>query len=272
MYLQFITWDVSPVAFTLGPLSVRWYGILFSGSFLISYIWLTKLFKQEKVPVKILDGLTTTMIIATVVGARLGHCLFYEPDIYLKNPILILKIWEGGLASHGAAIAIVIGMYLYARKTKIPMFWYLDRVVIFTALAGAFIRFGNLMNSEIFGTVTNLPWGFYFVRYYDPQMGVDPRHPTQLYESFSYLMIFIFLMSYYKRRLGKFANGQLFGFFLIMVFGMRFLIEFLKIPQVGFEQGMTLNMGQLLSIPFIILGITIIVLINRKKELPHSTN
>ena len=264
MVLQYITWDIDPVLFNLGPLSIRWYGALFSGSFLISYLWLIKLFKQEKVPVKILDGLTTTMIVATIIGARLGHCLFYEPEIYLKNPILILKIWEGGLASHGAGIAIVLGIYIYARKTKIPFLWYLDRVVIFTALAGVFIRFGNLMNSEIFGTVTTLPWGFYFVKYYDPQMGLDPRHPTQLYESLSYLLIFIFLFNYYKKRLGKFENGQLFGLFLIMVFGMRFLIEFLKVPQVGFEKGMALNMGQLLSIPFVILGIAVIVFINRK--------
>ena len=267
MFLQYITWDVDPVMFTLGPLSIRWYGALFSGSFLISYIWLIKLFKQEKVPLKILDGLTTTMIIATIIGARLGHCLFYEPDVYLKNPIETLKIWNGGLASHGAAIAIVIGIYIYSRKTKIPFLWYLDRVVIFTALAGAFIRFGNLMNSEIFGEITSLPWGFYFVKYYDPQMALDPRHPTQLYESLSYLSIFIFLITYYKKRLGKFANGQLFGFFMILIFGVRFFIEFLKVPQVGFEEGMVLNMGQLLSIPFVLLGIGTLVYINRKSEL-----
>ncbi len=207
------------------------------------------------------------MIIATVIGARLGHCLFYEPDKYLKNPIEILKIWEGGLASHGAAIAIILGIYIYARKTKIPMLWYLDRVVIFTAFAGTFIRLGNLMNSEIFGEITSLPWGFYFIRYYDPQMGLDPRHPTQLYEALSYLTIFIILFRYYKRRLGKFENGQLFGYFLILVFGMRFLIEFLKVPQVSFEQGMTLNMGQLLSIPLILIGVFVIYFINRKKPI-----
>lgn len=265
MILQYITWDIDPVIFTLGPLSIRWYGILFSGSFLISYLWLTKLFKDEKVSINILDGLTTTMIISTIIGARLGHCLFYEPEKYLKNPIEILKIWEGGLASHGAAIAILLGLIWYARRTKMPVLWYFDRVAIFTAFAGAFIRFGNLMNSEIFGDITNLPWGFYFINYFDPTMGLDPRHPTQLYEAFSYLAIFVFLMSYYKKKLGKFKNGQLFGYFLIMVFGVRFLIEWVKIPQVAFEESMSLNMGQLLSIPLILLGILTLYLINRKK-------
>ncbi len=264
MVLQYITWDVDPVLFNLGPLSVRWYGALFSGAFLISYIWLIKLFKQEKVDIKILDGMTTTMIISTVIGARLGHCLFYEPEIYLKNPIEILYIWQGGLASHGAGIAIVLGIYLFSRKTKIPVLWYFDRIAIFTAFAGVFIRLGNLMNSEIFGEITSLPWGFYFVKYYDPSLGLDPRHPTQLYEAISYLVIFIFLFTYYKKRLGKFQNGQLFGFFMILVFGMRFLIEFIKMPQVGFEETMALNMGQLLSIPFVLLGIITIYLINRK--------
>lgn len=267
MFLQFITWDVDPVIFTLGPLSIRWYGLLFSGSFFISYLWMIKIFKHEKVSLKILDGLTTTMIIATIIGARLGHCLFYEPEIYLKNPIEIFKIWEGGLASHGAAIAIVLGLLIYAKKTKIPFLWYIDRVVIFTALAAAFIRFGNLMNSEIFGDITTLPWGFYFVKYYDPQMALDPRHPTQLYEALSYLSIFVFLITYYRKRLGKFANGQLFAFFLILAFGMRFLIEFLKVPQVRFEDAMTLNMGQWLSIPFMLAGIVLFVLINRKSEI-----
>ena len=263
MIFQFITWDVDPILFTLGPISIHWYGALFSGSFLISYIWLTKLFKKEKVPVSVLDGLTTTMIFATIIGARLGHCLFYEPDRYLRNPLEILKIWEGGLASHGAAVAILIGIYIFARKTHRPFFWYVDRVAIFTAFAGVFIRTGNLMNSEIFGEVTSLPWGFYFINYYDPAMGLDPRHPTQIYEALSYLLIFVFLFNYYKKRLGKFEDGQLFGFFLIMVFGMRFLIEFLKVPQVAFEQGMTLNMGQLLSIPLILIGIAVIVYINK---------
>jgi prolipoprotein diacylglyceryl transferase len=199
------------------------------------------------------------MLVATVVGARLGHCLFYEPEYYLANPIEILKVWEGGLASHGAAVGIILALYFFSRKHKRKLLWTLDRIVIVVALAGFFIRMGNLMNSEIFGHITNLPWGFQFIRYYDPALNGDPRHPTQIYEGLIYLSTFFFLMySYFNKNKGENQTGYLFSWFLILVFGSRFFVEFLKEPQVGFEASMMLNMGQWLSIPFVIAGIYIL--------------
>jgi len=197
------------------------------------------------------------MVIGTVVGARLGHCLFYEPSYYLSHPVEILKVWEGGLASHGAAIGIIITILIFGRIKKLSFFWVMDRVVIVVALSGLFIRLGNLMNSEIFGHITSLPWGFIFHRAEHP-LDLDPRHPTQLYEGLSYLIIFLFLWWFYYKKNGKPIPGMIFGMFLIMVFGMRFLIEFAKEPQETFERSMTLNLGQLLSIPLILAGAILI--------------
>jgi prolipoprotein diacylglyceryl transferase len=216
---------------------------------------MNRIFKKEHIPQKMLDTLTTYMVIGTVVGARLGHCLFYEPAYYLANPLRILKVWEGGLASHGAAIGILISLYLFVRKVKKPYLWILDRIVIVVALAGFFIRMGNLMNSEIYGVQTSLPWGFIFVRWGETM----PKHPTQIYEALSYLAIFFLLYSIYLRKGVKIKQGFLFGLFLIILFSVRFLIEFIKEPQVGFEEHMVLNMGQLLSIPFILTGIFLLV-------------
>jgi len=263
--LNFIVWNVSPEIFSfpdwlplLGGRGVRWYGALFAASFVVGYYIMQKIFEREKIGIKVLDQLSTYMIVATVVGARLGHCLFYEPAYYLANPIEILKVWEGGLASHGAAIGIIIALYFFSRKQQKTIIWTLDRVVIVVALAGFFIRTGNLMNSEIFGHITALPWGFEFVRASDPVLRTDPRHPTQLYEGLFYLATFFFLYrSYFKKNMGQKQPGYIFGIFLIAIFGSRLFIEFLKEPQVGFEADMTLNMGQWLSIPFIIGGIVI---------------
>ena len=264
--LSFIVWDVSPVMFQfpdwlplMGGHEVRWYGLLFASSFIVGYIIMQRVFKRENIPNEVLDILSTYMLVATVVGARLGHCLFYEPSYYLANPIEILKVWEGGLASHGAGIGIIGGLYLFSRRQKRSFIWILDRIVIVVALAGFFIRMGNLMNSEIFGHITQLPWGFQFIRYYDPALNADPRHPTQIYEGAMYLFTFFFLLrAYFKCGKGESMPGFLFGWFLILVFGSRFFLEFLKEPQVGFESNMTLNMGQWLSIPFVIAGIWIL--------------
>ncbi|MEJ2594888.1 MAG: prolipoprotein diacylglyceryl transferase [bacterium] len=265
MKLNYIVWDVSPMIFSLpddipliGGFSVRWYGLLFAMSFVVGYVIMQKIFKNEGLTNKVLDELSTYMIIFTIVGARLGHCLFYEPAYYLAHPIEILKVWEGGLASHGAAVGIITGLYFFARKNRKPFMWILDRIVIVVALSGFFIRTGNLMNSEIFGDVTTLPWGFQFVRYYNEAFTADPRHPTQIYEALSYLAIFFFLYRYYWKSKGLVRPGMLFGFFLILVFGVRFFIEFVKVPQVGFEENMLLNMGQILSLPFILTGLAVI--------------
>ncbi|MDP3441985.1 MAG: prolipoprotein diacylglyceryl transferase [Ignavibacteria bacterium] len=259
-----VVWDVSPDIFhfpdwlpLIGGNGVRWYGLLFAASFVVGYWIMLKIFKRENLKIEMLDELSTYMLLATVIGARLGHCLFYEPEYYLANPIEILKVWEGGLASHGAAVGIVFALFFFARKYKTTVIWTLDRVVVVVALAGFFIRTGNLMNSEIFGHITSLPWAFQFVRASEVALRADPRHPTQIYEGLFYLGTFFFLYrSYFKFDKGK-QTGFIFGWFLMLIFGSRFFIEFLKEPQVGFEQGMALNMGQWLSIPWVIAGFII---------------
>ncbi len=262
MILNQIMWDVSPVIFKLGSLQIRWYGLFFALAFYLGYVILEKqVFKRENLPVKLLDSLATYVVIATVIGARLGHILFYQPMDYLTDPISILKIWEGGLASHGAAIGILIAIWMFTRKSGKSFLWTLDRLVIVVALGGFFIRLGNLMNSEIYGHITSLPWGFVFVR--DGQ--ADPRHPTQIYEALSYLILFAALLVYYKRNYKTMKEGFIFGIFLIVLFGVRILIEFLKEPQVAFEQTMTLNMGQWLSIPFVLAGLYLLWRTSSKK-------
>jgi len=251
----FITWNPDPEIFRIGSLAVRWYGVLFALGFVFGYLIMQNMFKKEGVPIKLLDSLTTYMIVGTLIGARLGHCLFYEPDYYLTYPVKILYVWEGGLASHGAAIGIILALIIFSVVKKRSFLWVIDRIVVVTALAGCLIRLGNLMNSEIFGHITALPWGFYFVRASNPVEAQDPRHPTQIYEALSYLLIFIYLIWYYYRKQGHPRPGFLFGMFLILVFGVRILIEFVKEPQVGFEAGMALNMGQWLSIPFVLTGL-----------------
>jgi len=265
MVALFITWNPDPEIFTLGNFAIRWYGLLFASSFVFGYIILQRIFKKEGIPTKLLDDLTTYMIIGTIVGARLGHVFFYEPAWYLAHPIKILEVWEGGLASHGAGIGIILTLIIFSYVKKKPFLWVMDRIVIVVALSGFFIRMGNLMNSEIYGNVTTLPWGFYFIRSLVPADATQPRHPTQIYEALSYLAIFLFLINYYYRKNGTPPQGFLFGIFLILVFGIRFVIEFLKVPQVGFEQEMALNMGQILSIPFILAGCVIVYLSLRKK-------
>lgn len=268
MLLQFIHWSVSPEVFPGTWFPVRWYGLLFAAAFFFGYLVLTRIFKHEhkdpKYAIKLLDKLAMYMVIATVIGARLGHVLFYEPEFYLSHPLEILMIWKGGLASHGAAIGILIGLWLFSRNTGKTYLWTLDRIVIVVALGGMFIRLGNLMNSEIFGRPTDLPWAFVFTRVDD-----IPRHPTQIYEALSYLAIFLLLHTIYWKKDGKPKPGFLFGLFLVLLFAARFLIEFLKEPQVPFENSMTLNMGQWLSIPFIIIGL-VIIFMKTKKPAEHE--
>jgi prolipoprotein diacylglyceryl transferase len=250
MHQLIIPWDVNPEIFRIGSFAVRWYGLLFASAFLFGYIIMGKIFKNENLSDTVLDRLTIYMIVGVIVGARLGHCFFYEPGYYLSNPLEIIKIWKGGLASHGAAIGILLAIWLFVRKEKKDYTWALDRIAIVVALAGVFIRTGNLMNSEIYGVETTLPWGFVFLR--DGQNA--PRHPTQIYEALAYLSIFILLYKLYWRKKGEHIQGTLISLACMLIFTARFFIEFLKREQVDFEIGMALNMGQLLSIPFIILG------------------
>jgi phosphatidylglycerol:prolipoprotein diacylglycerol transferase len=250
MHLLIVPWDVNPEIFRIGSFAVRWYGLLFASSFLFGYIIMSKIFKNENLSDAMLDRLTIYMAVGTIVGARLGHCLFYEPGFYLSHPLEILKIWRGGLASHGAAIGILTAIWLFVRKEKKDYTWAIDRIAIVVALSGFFIRMGNLMNSEIYGVETTVPWGFVFLRNGE----TAPKHPTQIYEALAYLIIFIILYRIYWRKKGEYIQGTLISLACILIFTARFFIEFLKEPQVPFESSMKLDMGQLLSIPFIILG------------------
>ncbi len=250
MILNFINWNLDPEIVGFWGLSIRYYGILFAASFFFGYIIMQKMFNKEGLKVELLDKLTVYMAIGTVLGARLGHCLFYEPEYYLSNPLEIIKIWRGGLASHGAAIGILIALWYFSRKNKKPYLWTLDRIVIVVALAGFFIRMGNFMNSEIYGLETSLPWGVVFLRNGE----TIAKHPAQIYEALSYLLIFVLLYFIYNKKGVQVKQGLIFSLFLILMFTARFFIEFIKENQVGFEQGMSLNMGQWLSIPFVLIG------------------
>ena len=297
MLLNYITWNADPVLFHLGALQVRWYGLMWAMGFFFGYFVMRNIYRHEKVSDDWMDKLLIYMLVFTVVGARLGHCLFYEPEEYLSHPLSILKIWEGGLASHGGAIGILIGLWIYVRrynksvkkkeeKQRISYIWILDRVVVAVCLVGAFIRVGNVMNHEIYGTPTSLPWGFVFLRGAEQFCGTFdnytpcyawnapcppsewlPCHPTGLYEAFFCLVAMgILLWMYYKHDLGNRQPGLMFGTFLIIIFGSRICIEFLKNVQVDFERNMFLDMGQWLSIPFVIVGIVMIVWSFRHKE------
>ncbi len=271
MIIQYIHWTVNPdiINTTLDlpfigafHLVVRYYSILFALGFVFGYYIMRYFFKKENIDGKLLDSLTTFMFIGTVLGARLGHVIFYEPAYYFSHPIEILKTWNGGLASHGAAIGILLSLWWFHKKSKKPYLWIIDRIVIVVALAGALIRLGNLMNSEIYGHATTLPWAFIFER---ADALMLPRHPTQIYEALAYFLIFGFLFSYYQKREGKTLQGVLLGWFFILVFGFRFFVEFFKENQVDFETNLTLNMGQSLSIPFVILGIVLIYFAQKDK-------
>ena len=266
--LLFVHWHIDPVLFHIGSLGIRWYSLLFVSGFIIGWYIFRGFFRREGISEDLLDPLLYTLLIGTIVGARLGHCLFYQPDYYLGSWQGFWEIfmpWKGGLASHGGAIALILAMWWYARhygkKNDFDFLWIMDHLCITVAFAGCLIRLGNLFNSEIYGDVTSLPWGFIF----DLRGETEPKHPTQLYESLSYLVLGLILVWLYKKKLDKLPRGFFFGLFLIGCFGMRFLIEFIKEPQVGFEETMTLNMGQLLSLPFIIAGIGILVMAFMRK-------
>ncbi len=256
-----VTWNVNPIIFKIGALTLRWYSLLFVAGFPLGYWLFTKFYKREGVDTNLLEPLLYALLIGTIVGARLGHCLFYEPAYYLSSEhwVEIFMPWRGGLASHGGAIGVMLAVWWYARrygkKNGFDILWVFDRLVICVAFAGCFIRLGNLFNSEIYGDVTDLPWGFIFVR----RGETLPKHPTQIYESLTYLLLGLYLLWDYYKNLDKRYRGWYFGMFFLVCFGMRFLIEFIKEPQVGFEENMVLNMGQLLSIPFILAGIALIV-------------
>lgn len=258
--LDFIVWNADPVLFSLGPFSVRWYGLAFAIGFFIGYKIVEAMFKHEGAPERWLGILLAYVVVGTIVGARLGHVFFYQWDYYSQHPSEIFKIWEGGLASHGGTIAIIIAVFLFSWiVAKKPASWTFDKLVIPIALVGGLIRLGNLMNSEIYGGETSLPWGFIFVR----EGEVVPKHPTQIYEALCYFVLFAILMWMYWKKNEEERPWLITGVFFIGIFLPRFLIEYIKNVQVEKEVDMIaqygVNMGQVLSIPFIILGIVLVV-------------
>ena len=274
MILNAIHWNIDPVMFNIGSFGLRYYSLGFLIAFVLGYWIVSLMFKREGVRPNYLDSLVVYMFLATLVGARLGHCLFYEPDYFLTSDHWVEIFWpfrDGhfkgfeGLASHGAAVGILTAMWLYWRHYKMHIWWLLDRMVIVIALGGAFIRLGNLFNSEIYGHATSLPWGFIFEREHE----TVAKHPTQLYESLSYFAIFGTCLWYYLRKKGNVRSGSIFGWWLVALFGVRFLIEFVKNDQVDFEAGMALNMGQLLSLPFIAAGL-VIAWLSKKEKFPQG--
>ncbi|MDN4753076.1 prolipoprotein diacylglyceryl transferase [Porphyromonadaceae bacterium W3.11] len=265
--LNVITWTVDPILVEFGPLRIAWYGVFFAvGLFVFGATILSKMWKHEDLPESWLNSMVLYVLIAVIVGARLGHCLFYEPEYYLAHPVEILKTWKGGLASHGGVLGIVIAMYIYSKRvSKRSMLWSFDRLCVPTGIVAAMIRFGNLMNHEIYGHATDMPWGFRFIQNISAwRAGAEPifsapSHPTQIYEGLWYLLTFAICMWLYWKKDAQKKEGFIFGFSMVMIFVARFFIEFVKNDQVDFEASMTLNMGQWLSIPFIIVGIVAMV-------------
>ena len=257
--MHYLVWNIDPEILSLGPIAVRWYGLLFALSFLLGYLILLRIYRNEKRSEENLSSLFLYIFLGTIIGARLGHVLFYQPDYYLARPWEILMIWQGGLASHGGFAGVLIAVYFYLRKYRDMSFLELaDRLTIPSLLVASFIRIGNFFNSEIIGLPSKLPWAIIFLR-------VDniPRHPAMLYEAAAYFLAFGGVYTaYWKTRIAQFP-GRILGTILTLCFLARFMIEFVKEEQVPFEEGMLLNLGQLLSIPFIMIGI-FLIFISRK--------
>jgi prolipoprotein diacylglyceryl transferase len=279
MILNNIQWNLDPEIVNIFGISIRYYGLLFVGGLILCIYILGWIYKRENIPSEYLEKLSIYGMIGIIIGARLGHCLFYEPSYYLSHPLeMILPItfpsgggvkFVGyqGLASHGGVLGLLIALYFYSRKTKHSMIDTIDLIAVVAALEFGFIRLGNFMNSEIIGIPTTKPWSVIFER-------VDhvPRHPAQLYEAISYFIIFTIMMILYKKMRPRLKNGFFFGLATVLCFTARFLIEFVKENQVGFEDGMTFNMGQLLSLPYLLVGIGCIIYgLSRTKSSVHNT-
>ena len=250
--MNYFVWDVDRILLPIyGSLAIRWYSLFFLVGFLIGLYAFTSMAKKEgKNPDKYTDSLLLYLILGTIIGARLGHCFFYQPYYFLTHPIEILKIWEGGLASHGGYLGIILAVYLFTRKHReLPFLWVMDRVAILAVMVGGFIRLGNFFNSEIYGKVTDVPWAIIFKK-------VDslPRHPTQLYESVSFFLAASIAYLFYRHNKRHPMGGRILGLCMILGFFFRFILEFFKVNQVAFEKVMPINMGQVLSIPFVLFG------------------
>ena len=273
MPLLEINWTVDPAIFSIGSREIRWYALMFLVGYAIGYKIAQRMWKREDLNPQWLDPLLFYTFFGMIIGSRLGHCLFYDPVYYLTHPIKILYTWEGGLASHGGVLGIITAIYLFSKKiSHKSMLWTLDKLVTPTGLVAALIRFGNLLNHEIYGHPTDLPWGFRFIKNLNTwkqdaaPVFTAPCHPTQIYEAICYLLTFVLCMWLYFKKDAWKKEGLIFGIFMICIFISRFFIEFLKENQVDFEKGMLLNMGQLLSIPFILAGIYFVWRAYQKKD------
>lgn len=273
-----VVWDFDPTFVDLGGLDIRWYGVMWAVAILVAERLMSNFCRREGLPQRTSESAFLWIVMGTFIGARVGHCLFYEPEVYLPEPWrIITDIRDGGMASHGATIGILLGIWIFVRRNKLPYVWGLDRIAVIAPLSGAIIRMGNLFNSEIIGHTTDLPWGFVFVRHEvmearhaglpDPAVSeMVARHPTQIYEALCYVATFAILAwLYYRRDEGRRRPGLLFGIAMIGIFFTRFIIEFVKERQEDFEEAMTLDMGQWLSVPFIIAGLAMIVWALRRK-------
>lgn len=272
--LSDITWTTDPAIFTIGSKEIRWYSLMFIIGFGIGYKIVERMWRRESINPKWIDPLLYYTLIGTVVGARLGHCLFYDPGYYLSHPIEILKVWEGGLASHGGVLGIIVAIYFYSKYvSRQSMLWTFDKLVVPTGLVAALIRIGNLINHEVYGLPTDRPWGFRFIENLHAwRQGAEPifsapSHPTQIYEAVCYLLTFVLCMWLYFKKDAWKKEGLIFGIFMICIFTARFFIEFLKNNQEDFEAAMPINMGQCLSIPFIVTGIYFVVRAWRRSRL-----
>ena len=253
--MDYFTWSINPIAFSVGSVHVFWYGILFASAILSGLQFMKWVYKVEGRDEEMLESMFLYIVIGIVVGARLGHVLFYDPAYYFANPLKIIAVWEGGLASHGGGTGVILALFLFAKKHNLNYLWLLDRVAIPTALFGFFVRMGNFMNSEIVGKPAEVPWAIIFTR-----VDMLPRHPAQLYESFSYLFIFLLLTYLYKTKRDYFKNGFLFGLFLVLIFTVRLLVEFVKVKQADYDTSfLMMTTGQALSIPFLLIGLGFMV-------------
>jgi len=263
--LEHLIWNIDPVLISFGTLKIHWYGVLFASAILSGLQVMKWIYKTENIELESLDTLLGYVVFGIIVGARLGHCFFYDPSYYFANPIKILAIWEGGLASHGGGLGVILAIALYTKKYNLSYLWLLDRLAIATALFAVFVRFANFINSEILGVTTNVPWAVIFSR-------IDnlPRHPAQLYEAISYLFIFIVLTFLYKKFKNNSPSGLLLGTFLTLTFTARFLVESVKQKQAAYSSDFIFNTGQMLSIPFFVAGIILIIFALKQFNAPSN--
>jgi len=259
--MDYFIWDMNPVLNAWGFLTIRWYGLFFATAFISSYLLMTWIYIREGKNTDDVDDLLWYMVISTIVGARLGHCLFYNPEYYFSHPLKIFAVWEGGLASHGAMFGITTGLYLFQRRVEESFVWFLDRISVVCAIGASFIRTGNFFNSEIIGVPTTVPWAIVFKR-----VDLLPRHPVQLYEALSCALVFILLLHMYRKMQDQIRPGVIFASYLFWIFLIRFFLEFVKTRQAAYGNDFWLSTGQLLSIPFVLAGLWFILYPRFKKR------